>query len=254
MAVEDLKIGIIIDVVARVRQLRGHLAGLAHGRLLGGRHGHRGAQRVRLLILRAALRAGRGGAEQEKLPVVGLVRQQAEQVIGLIGTRDVVDPRDQPAVDDLRVELLILGRQGVDGVGSGVIHQQLRVARLQRPAFPLGRGAFGRKFHIIFDIQLGAVRVPVVQQPFVGGIFAHGVHHVRGNIRAEGLRLLLHVAFGVKTLGKVGDDTGHQTADDKKYGDLRDDADLILFLCHCILSWSAAMAARRRRFVCAYNL
>ena len=66
---------VVVHIAARVRQMAGVRDRLSHGLRLALRHGDDIAERIDLLIVRAAHRTGVRAAEQEELPVKRLLAQ-----------------------------------------------------------------------------------------------------------------------------------------------------------------------------------
>ena len=104
----------MIHVVAGVRQMTGILQCVPHGVLLAFGNRDDVPQRINLLIGSTADSTFVRTAEQEKLRVVGLPGGDAEQIVDVAGTFDLIDARDQPGIGNFGIEPLILLWHGGD--------------------------------------------------------------------------------------------------------------------------------------------
>ena len=158
------------------------LAGAFHRLLLALRNRNDHAQRIDLFIIRPPDRAGIGAAEEEELAVVGLVGQHAEEVVDVIDLLDLIDAREQPGIADLGIQLLILLRELGEFVHAEVLQLNTRIAA-DEGLIPVLRQGPGAVVDIVLDLHFAAVLIPVVQQPAVGRILAHGQIHLVGDLR-----------------------------------------------------------------------
>ena len=180
-------------------------------------------QRIDLLVIGAAHRAGVRAAEEEELRVVRRLRDHAEQIVNVIGLLDLIQPRDEPGVGDLGIELLIGLRQRGELLRLRVDERDPRLTRDELAAL-FRRRALGVEVLVVVNVHRVRVGVPVPDEPLVGWILHDGALHLVRDLGGVLLGLLRHIAAREILLREIGQHPGDQNAEEKQKRDLKDDA------------------------------
>ena len=156
-----------------------------------------------------------GSTHKEELSVIGLVRYNAEDKLRSVGALYLIESRDKPGICDLRIEFLVLIGQFSDIGDCRIFQLEIGMALLEDAHPLLG---FSSRFvvHVIFNIKVIGIHIPIVEKPVVCRVLPDGINDVRGNLIRTLLDHLSDRVLRVVALGEIGDYSRHGHAEQEE--------------------------------------
>ena len=182
------------------------------------------AEQIEVAVLVAAGGILVRAADDEELRRIGVLARRGGghddvEEIDVVVALDLVDAVGQPRVDDLGVELLVGRRQAPDVVARHVFDLHAGVVAGKLDALLLGDG-IAPEIHVVLDVHLVGMVVPVAQQPPVRRIFLNGIDDLVGDVGGDLAHIAIDVRLGDVALHQVGKDDGDDQTDRHQQIDL----------------------------------